>query len=650
MVTGQNQSKTPSATPPLPSPPLPVSGSWMTDGELFFKERRYKEALNCFNQAVASDPVSVTAWYHQAQSLVMCLRYPEAIQACVKTIEMDTQNAPAYFLKSFAHGVLGQYQEAFDAVTQGLAIDPNNNMMWSTRGQYLYALGRLEEALESFGTALKMNPENAHFQEVTGKIKKWLQRDGQSPEWAEQVLNFLKQGGFQDALCTYQDSIKVDPRAVATAFNKDYALAHMSSLENMMQEFANNKAQDQPQILLELSRKEYEFGREAWVEVLLANNGKTTAQGIVITFGQGVNIKQPDVSPEPAALLKNGGKPLQPDAIPDLPPGGTLKRLVSLTPTTIGQLPLDINLTYVDIWGIKQTKKNVLWISVSKPGGQLPGIPGHKILWRLSSTESANVYIAQRNSDSTRVIIKIPQFTVEQIALVSEFLNEIKQTSKLVHRNIVRVYQFGEQPVPWLSMEYMSKGTLAKRLYHLSIPDALKIAILITDALYYGRMNRLAHRWVTPDNIYFDDRDMPKLANWRIGPITQKLHQSNNILKNVSAYYPPEKVTSGLGGLDFFSDLYQMGAILYTMLTRKLVFSETGEALINKIINTQPLPASALNPAVTQELDTVIFNCLAKNKIDRYQSTAALRTDLLKILDSYQRANNQPGLQAKRAP
>jgi serine/threonine protein kinase len=639
MVTDQNKAKsTPKPAAKAASAAAPANGSWMADGDKLYKARNYKEALNCYNQAVALEPQSVAAWYNKSQALVMCLKYPEAIEACQKTLELDPKHALTFFLKSFAHGVLGQYQEALDAATKGLEIDPSNNMVWSTRGQYLYAMGRLEEALESFGTALKMSPDNVYFQEVTNKVKKWLQRDGQSPEWAEQVMSFLKKGGFSDALAAYQESMKVDPRAVTKTFEKDYALAHLTSPEKLLKDFENTKAKDQPQIAIELSQKEYEFSREAWVEVVLINSGKTAARDLVFTFSQDVTMKQLDVSPEQIAALKTGGGSVNLDAIPDLPPGGRFKKLVSLTPAKLGQIALEATLNYTDSWGLKQVKHTVVWISVFKPGGQLPAIPGHKLMWRLSSSESANIYVGQRVSDNARVVIKMPAFTVEQTSLVSEFLNEIKQTSKLVHPNIVKVFQFGEQPSPWISLEYMPKGVLTKRIDRLTIPEALKIAILITDALYYGRMNRLAHRWVTPDNIYFDDHDIPKLSNWRIGSITQKLHKETNLVEVVTAYYPPEKISSGLGGLDFFSDIYQMGAILYEMLTSKAIFNEKGEALINKIKNGHPHAPSTINSNINRELDSLVLNCLAKNKKDRYQSTAALKTDLLKILASYNTA------------
>jgi len=140
---------------------------------------------------------------------------------------------------------------------------------------------------------------------------------------------------------------------------------------------------------------------------------------------------------------------------------------------------------------------------------------------------------------------------------------------------------------------------------------------LITDALYYGRMNRLAHRWVTPDNIYFDDHDIPKLANWRIGSITQKLQKNTNPAEVVTPYHPPEKVAQGLGGLDFFSDIYQVGAVLYEMLTGKPVFTDKGEALINKIKSSHPHSPSLINSNINSDLDKIVWNWLNKNKKDR---------------------------------
>ncbi|MBN1190652.1 MAG: tetratricopeptide repeat protein [Dehalococcoidales bacterium] len=606
---------------------------WMAEGDAYYKEHQYKEALNSYTRAVEEQPQSALAWHNHAQALVMCLKYPESVISCGKALELNPKNAATWFLKSFAHGVMGQYQEALDTCTKGLEIDPSNNMVWCTKGQYLYALGRLEEALECFGTALKMSPDNEYFQAVNEKVTKWLQRDGQSQEAANRIIEFLQKGGYQDALISYKESLKVDPRSVSKAFEKDYALAHLVNPEKMIKDFEKTRVTDQPQLTLELAQKEFEFSRETWVEVTLSNRGKTSARDITLSFCSDVVIKQLDISPEMLQRMKLGDKTANLDVIPELLAGNQVKKLISLTPAKLGQVDLEVQVNYTDSWGAKQCKPTVCWISVFKPGGQMPAVPGYKLMWRLSTSESANIYIAQRTSDSLKAVIKIPLFNPDQTALISEFLNEIKQTSKLSHPNIPRIFQCGEKPSPWIALEYLSKGSLARRIGRLSLMESLQIAVKLADALSYAKTFRIMHRCITSDNVLFDEKDNPRLINWRIGTITQKLHKNSSVIENVNAYYPPEKVTSGLGGADWLSDVYQYGVLMYEMLTGKPPFEGKEQEIINKILKENPPVPSTFNEEIDKSLDKLVMSCLVKNKNNRYQNISNMKNDLAKIID-----------------
>jgi len=623
--------------PNLAAPAASSPDRLLIDGEQLLQEHRYKEAWQVCIQATEAAPGNGKAWHARAQAEVMCLKYPEAIESCGKALAINPKNADTYFLKSFSHGVLGQFQEALDSISLGLEIDPENKLIWFTRGQYLYALGRLEEALTSFGTALKLSPDSDYLKEVSEKIKKWLARDGKSSEQIEKVLAFLQQSSSSHLTNAYKESIKVDPRAVSKAFQKDYALAHLQNPEELLKKYEQTRVQEQPQITMELSQRDFEFSRETWVEVTMGNKGKSAARDLNFHFSSEVNMKHMDVTPEMIQQAKIADKPknLDLNAIPELAPGNQVKKFVSLTPTKVGQIALEAKVSFTDIWNMQQTRSIIIWISVFKPGGQLPTINGYKMLWRLSASDSANIYIAQRNTDNLKVVIKFPRFNPEQTSLMLEFQNEVKQAAKLVHPNIVRISQSGENPTPWLAMEYMTKGTLTKQIGRLQLIETLEIADRLVDALVFARSMRLSHRSISPENVLFDDREIPKLTNWRIGPIMQKLRKSQPLSETVTAYDAPEKIIPGLGGIDWLTDIYQFGVLLFEMLTGKAPFPGKGEELIAKIKQNQPLKPSDFNPDVVKGLDDIVMRCIVKNKKERYQEPALLKKDLEKVIRIY---------------
>lgn len=115
----------------------------------------------------------------------------------------------------------------------------------------------------------------------------------------------------------------------------------------------------------------------------------------------------------------------------------------------------------------------------------------------------------------------------------------------------------------------------------------------------------------------------------------QKLGKNQSPVEIATTYYPPEKLIPGMGGLDWLTDIYQFGVMLFEMLTDSAPFPRKGDELIASIKASQPLKPSDLNPDVIEELDTLVLRCMAKNKKDRYQEPLNIIKDLKKISSLY---------------
>lgn len=563
----------------------------------------------------------------------MCFQYTECAASCDKALEIEPTEPATWFLKSFALEMLGRFEEALESCDKGLEIDPENIVGWCNKGRYLYSLGQLESALQTFSTALNINPQSEYAREVEDKIKKWLQREGQNDEWIQKVLHFLQRGRHNEALDSYQSALDTSPRSIDESFSKDYALAHLQNPEKIMVEYEREKKAQEPEIHMELAQNQFQFGSWSWVEITFSNRGKGEAVNLTYDFPSEFKVKYLDVDPE--AQL-SGQHDLEQDLqrIPKLEGGDYKIRLVSLLPTRIGDYPLDVQISYADTWGTQHRTTKSLWVSVFRPGQQLPTISGHKMLWRLGTGRLADLYIAKRNRDGTTVAIKMPRFSPEQVVLVTDFLRHVKAWSKLNHPNIVMIYQYAEEHPYWFAMEYMEKGSLRKRIGSLSPTESLHIGIRLTEALVYAKRSAMTHRHIKPENVLFDNRDVPKLSDWRIRTVMRKALESADTFINALAYSAPERLSTDFGSADGRTDIYQLGVLLYEMLTGKTPFAGDEEELIERIKTEEPRRPSDLNFAVMKDLDPIVLKCLAKHKEERYQDASSLGKDLAKVLRS----------------
>ncbi|MCE4610086.1 MAG: serine/threonine protein kinase [Desulfurococcales archaeon] len=272
-------------------------------------------------------------------------------------------------------------------------------------------------------------------------------------------------------------------------------------------------------------------------------------------------------------------------------------------------------------------------------------IPGYRIIRPLGSGGFSTVYLAEKDQGEL-VALKIPKLELGATVsgnLSEQFRREAETWSRLDHENIVKVIDYGIKPLPYIAMEYMPGGSLRERLEKEGKPtigEAVKIAIDIGEALSYAHHMGVVHRDLKPENVLFTKDGRAKLTDFGLAKVMLQASMSSaSGFKGTILYAAPEQVDpASYGSPDWRTDIWQYGALLYELLTGRPPFTADNPlALINKIINEEPLPPSHYNSSVPGWLDEIVMKCLRKKKEDRWKSI-----DL--VLDRLYQMRNTIGL------
>jgi len=268
---------------------------------------------------------------------------------------------------------------------------------------------------------------------------------------------------------------------------------------------------------------------------------------------------------------------------------------------------------------------------------------GYEIIDRIGSGGFSSVWKVRRIRDGKIVALKTPKiesFEAIDKTFVNDFLREAKLWSTLKSPFIVEVYDFGEDPIPWISMELMEGGNLRSilRMGIMPFESVIEIGLKVTDALIEAHAKGVVHMDIKPENILFTKDGEPKVADWGLAKVLFEASSTSSAeWKGTLAYASPEQFDKErFGEPDYRTDIYQLGVVLYEMATGKLPFSGKGLAeIMSKIINLQPKPPSELNPRIPKEFDKIVMKALAKRKEDRYEFAYVLKRDLLALKKKY---------------
>lgn len=273
-------------------------------------------------------------------------------------------------------------------------------------------------------------------------------------------------------------------------------------------------------------------------------------------------------------------------------------------------------------------------IEMTSPPQPAPQIPGYFIRETLGRGGMGVVYLAEDLTLERRVALKVlsERLAADDSARL-RFLREARIMATIEHPHVVRIYEFGENNgVAFISMEYIEGETLAERVFRLgrlSPEEALAVLRQVTEALEAAWEKQVVHRDIKPHNILIDRKNRVCVSDFGLArPLNaceaQDLTDPGSAaMMGTPGYMSPEQVRGQ--SLDFRSDIYSLGIVLYEMLSGKQPFiGKTAIEIMSHHIHS-PLPGlSDINPGINDLLQSMTH----KNPKDRPDSYPELLSNI----------------------
>ena len=276
----------------------------------------------------------------------------------------------------------------------------------------------------------------------------------------------------------------------------------------------------------------------------------------------------------------------------------------------------------------------------------------YEIISALGAGGMGEVYRARDTRLDRIIAIKVlPERFSQDPQFRQRLEHEARTISKLSHPNICTLHDIGhQQGIDFLVLEFVEGQTLRELITsgQLAVHRMIAIAVQIADGLTKAHEAGVIHRdlkpenlMVSPDTVKILDFGLAKIALESDANIEEEVTQDSAIsttrtqsggLSGTIGYMSPEQASGR--PLDFRSDQFSLGLVLYEMATGRHAFRRATVAqTLVAIVQDEPKSIAALNPQVPPPFCWVVERCLAKEPEKRYFSTRDLLRDLTAIRD-----------------
>ncbi|MBL8480052.1 MAG: protein kinase [Sterolibacteriaceae bacterium] len=278
------------------------------------------------------------------------------------------------------------------------------------------------------------------------------------------------------------------------------------------------------------------------------------------------------------------------------------------------------------------------------------GFEKYEIIRELGQGATSIVYLAHDTFNDREVAIKVfkPEVlsdTEHGITYRKLIANEVALAGRLNHPHIVGIYDamLGRED-GYIVMEYVQGETLEKHGQIdnlLPVDKVIEIAFKCALALDFASRNGIIHRDIKPANIMLCSDGVVKIADFGAA-IVAKNDETQLTGVGSPSYMSPEQARND--NLNYQTDIYSLGVVLYKLLTGRLPFeAESNYALTHKILNEDPPGIRTHRPALSARLADIVTKAMRRNRPERHANWREFIQDLSTIaeLDLPQQADSE---------
>jgi len=291
---------------------------------------------------------------------------------------------------------------------------------------------------------------------------------------------------------------------------------------------------------------------------------------------------------------------------------------------------------------------------IAEDCARLPDRIGHyTIVRKVGEGGMGVVYEAKQDSPHRTVALKVIRSTLPSTAVARRFAQEAEILGRLDHPGIAHIYEAGMTALdddspdatryPFFAMEFIRGRTLLSHADEeaYDIRARMELVAAVCDAVHHAHQNGIVHRDLKPANIIVNQSGHPKVLDFGVARVTDEEAQTRTLqtgagqLFGTLPYMSPEHVTGDPTTVDARSDVYALGVILFELLAGRLPYDLRDRSIpeaARVIGEEEPTRLSSVNLIFRGDIETIVGKAMEKDPSRRYQTAAALASDLRRYL------------------